>query len=201
MSWPWASACACTAAKSWLQIPPASDRSDWTLCARATGTEHHKMPLMMVHWARVDRPVFFVAWDLCTWWVQFIIKRDSQTPFRYAALQSRVGQRLLSEHGLPPQSLETLLLIDGGSAFTKSDAILRIAASPMDVVPIGLCLLIPVPYESRPRFIAKNQTLETLDLCCANNGPLRAIFESPRGGLLRRRALQRHEGHPLVRIR
>ena len=78
----------------------------------------------------VDHPIvlFDGVCNLCNWWVQFIIKRDSRVLFRYAALQSRTGQRLIVEHGLRPQYLETLLLIDGGSAFTKSDAILGIVS-------------------------------------------------------------------------
>jgi predicted DCC family thiol-disulfide oxidoreductase YuxK len=79
---------------------------------------------------KVDYPIvlFDGVCNLCNWWVQFIIKRDSRVLFRYAALQSRTGQRLLVEHGLRTQYLDTLLLIDGESAFTKSDAILRIVS-------------------------------------------------------------------------
>ena len=60
--------------------------------------------------------------------VQFIIKRDIGALFRFAPLQSQTAQRLVAQYGLCPGSLRTMVLIDGGSAFTKSDAALRIAS-------------------------------------------------------------------------
>jgi predicted DCC family thiol-disulfide oxidoreductase YuxK len=66
--------------------------------------------------------------NLCNWWIQFIIKRDSKLLFRFAALQSRTGQHLLAHYGLCPQSLASMVLIDAGSASTRSDAALRIAS-------------------------------------------------------------------------
>ena len=81
---------------------------------------------------------------LCNGWVQFIIKRDTRALFRFAALQSRTGQRLLTESGRCPQSLDSMVLIDAGSVFTKSDAALRIAGSLSGVWPLlGLFRVVP----------------------------------------------------------
>jgi predicted DCC family thiol-disulfide oxidoreductase YuxK len=97
--------------------------------------------------------------NLCSWWVQFTIKRDSRGLFRYAALQSRTGQGLLAKHGICPQSSETLLLVDGGSAFTKSDAILRIVSCLPGMWRLaGLFYLIPRFLRNQAYdFIARNR--------------------------------------------
>jgi len=65
--------------------------------------------------------------NLCSGTVDFILKRDRQQRFRFGALQSEPGRRLLAAYGLPPESLETFVLIEGGRCFTRSEAALRIA--------------------------------------------------------------------------
>jgi predicted DCC family thiol-disulfide oxidoreductase YuxK len=64
---------------------------------------------------------------LCTSTVQFIIKRDPHGAFMFASLQSEVGSKLLEEHGLSPEALDTFVLIEGARCFTRSDAALRVA--------------------------------------------------------------------------
>jgi predicted DCC family thiol-disulfide oxidoreductase YuxK len=46
--------------------------------------------------------------------------------FRFAALQSEPGQRLLRAHGLPANRLDTFVMIEGGRAYTQSTAGLRV---------------------------------------------------------------------------
>lgn len=68
--------------------------------------------------------------NLCNNSVQFIIKRDKKDLFRYAALQSEVGQQLVQERGIDTSKVDSIVLIDPGVAyFTKSDAALEIAKS------------------------------------------------------------------------
>jgi len=57
--------------------------------------------------------------------VLFIIKRDPQRKFVFATLQSEVGQQLVREHALS-ENLDTMVLIESGEVFIKSDAVLRI---------------------------------------------------------------------------
>ena len=64
---------------------------------------------------------------LCTSTVQFIIKRDPHGYFTFASLQSELGRTLLAEHGLQPDALDTFVLVEGSSCFTRSDAALRVA--------------------------------------------------------------------------
>jgi predicted DCC family thiol-disulfide oxidoreductase YuxK len=64
---------------------------------------------------------------LCTSTVQWIIKRDPHGYFTFASLQSEVGRTLLAKHGLQPDALDTFVLVEGSSCFTRSDAALRVA--------------------------------------------------------------------------
>jgi predicted DCC family thiol-disulfide oxidoreductase YuxK len=65
--------------------------------------------------------------NLCSWSVQFIIKRDPQAHFRFAALQSPAGRRLLGACGADGPAADSVVLIEGASCYTRSDATLRIA--------------------------------------------------------------------------
>ena len=64
--------------------------------------------------------------NLCTAAVQFIIRRDPAACFRFAALQSPVGKRLLREYDLQGLELETMVLLARGRAYLRSDAALEI---------------------------------------------------------------------------
>jgi predicted DCC family thiol-disulfide oxidoreductase YuxK len=64
----------------------------------------------------------------CNASVRFIAARDPAGRFHFAALRSATGQALLARHGLPPDLLETMVLVeDGDRAFVRSRAALRIA--------------------------------------------------------------------------
>lgn len=65
--------------------------------------------------------------NLCNRSVQCIIRHDPKGRFRFASLQSEVGRRLQAEHGLDPDAVNTIVLIEKGRAYTRSDAALRIA--------------------------------------------------------------------------
>ncbi len=63
--------------------------------------------------------------NLCDRSVQFIIQRDPQQHFQFAPLQSDIAKELLVQHGLDPQFLEGLVLIENNNAYTYSTAALR----------------------------------------------------------------------------
>ncbi|WP_228236036.1 thiol-disulfide oxidoreductase DCC family protein [Allomuricauda sp. M10] len=66
--------------------------------------------------------------DLCSGSVQFVIKRDKKDVFRYAAIQSEVGQQLIKDRRIDTSQVDSIILIEPGVAyFTKSDAALEIA--------------------------------------------------------------------------
>ena len=65
--------------------------------------------------------------NLCNNSIQFIIKRDKKNIFRYAALQSEVGQKLTNERGIDTSTVDSIILIEPGVAYyTKSTAALEI---------------------------------------------------------------------------
>ncbi len=65
--------------------------------------------------------------NLCSGSVQFILRRDPAGAFRFASLQSDLGQRLLTERGLDPKALDSVVVVDGDRFYRESDAALRIA--------------------------------------------------------------------------
>lgn len=66
--------------------------------------------------------------NLCNGSVQFVIKRDKDDRFRFAALQSEVGQQLVRERHIDTHNIDSIILIEPGVAYyTKSDAALEIA--------------------------------------------------------------------------
>ena len=70
--------------------------------------------------------VFDGVCNFCNGWVRFVIRRDRQRLFRFAAAQTPVGRQLLDAHGLSADALETIVLVDGDRHYERSDAALRI---------------------------------------------------------------------------
>jgi predicted DCC family thiol-disulfide oxidoreductase YuxK len=66
--------------------------------------------------------------NLCNNSVNFIIKHDKKDVFRFASLQSEIGKKLVSERGLDPEELDSIILIEPGVAYyRKSTAALEIS--------------------------------------------------------------------------
>lgn len=64
--------------------------------------------------------------NLCSGAVRFVLKRDRKNRFKFASLQSDFARERLRKFG-SHESLETIVLIDHGRLFKKSDAALEIA--------------------------------------------------------------------------
>ena len=65
--------------------------------------------------------------NLCNNSVQFVIKRDINDVFQFAALQSETGKRLLTERNIDTQEIDSIILIEPNIAYyTKSTAALEI---------------------------------------------------------------------------
>jgi predicted DCC family thiol-disulfide oxidoreductase YuxK len=62
---------------------------------------------------------------LCNSWVQ-LLKHDKHRVFKLCSVQSSEGQAILTWFDLPTDSFETMLLVEGEVAYTKSDAFLKI---------------------------------------------------------------------------
>ena len=65
--------------------------------------------------------------NLCSWSVQFIIARDPDAQFRFASIQSPIGEEILANLHIAPDALDSFVLIDGAECLSKSDAALRVA--------------------------------------------------------------------------
>lgn len=63
---------------------------------------------------------------LCHTITKFVVNRDIRRRFRFAAIQSKVGQSLLEHRGLPQNDLNTFVMITGQTVFTKSEAALHV---------------------------------------------------------------------------
>ncbi len=64
--------------------------------------------------------------NLCNSSVRFIINRDRNDQFRFAATQTDAGEQLCKFYGVSPISNDTLIVIEGKKVYTKSTAALRI---------------------------------------------------------------------------
>jgi predicted DCC family thiol-disulfide oxidoreductase YuxK len=86
--------------------------------------------------------------NLCNSFVQYVINRDKKDQFRFAALQSDLGQEILQHIGVDTSSVDSIVLYEPGRAYyVKSDAALEIGrnlsgvsfmASALRVLPIGV---------------------------------------------------------------
>lgn len=65
--------------------------------------------------------------NFCNASINFIIDRDSKGIFKFAALQSEVGQELLKKNGLKTSDFDSIVAIEGDKVYQKSDAALEIA--------------------------------------------------------------------------
>jgi predicted DCC family thiol-disulfide oxidoreductase YuxK len=67
---------------------------------------------------------------LCNGLVRFLLPRDRDDRFRFAALQSPLAQSLLARHGRDPQGLDTVYVVVTGAAgerlLSRSDAVLHL---------------------------------------------------------------------------
>jgi predicted DCC family thiol-disulfide oxidoreductase YuxK len=63
--------------------------------------------------------------NVCNTTVAFVIARDPTGYFSFASLQSNAGRQLVSHHGLRPD-VNTIVLIEHGRTYERSDAMLRV---------------------------------------------------------------------------
>lgn len=65
--------------------------------------------------------------NLCNRTIQRIIKGDKKDIFRFAALQSEVGEKLIAERNIDTSKIDSIILIEPGIAYyVKSSAALKI---------------------------------------------------------------------------
>ena len=116
---------------------------------RTSNQSNHETPIIL----------FDGVCNLCAASVQFVITRDPRAHFKFASLQSPLGQRLLVAHGLAPQTLDSVVLIAGAACWTQSDAALRIVRELTGWWPLlRICAGIPRPIRDGVyRWIARHR--------------------------------------------
>ncbi len=120
--------------------------------------------------------------NLCNGAVQFVVDRDPQAIFRFAALQSEAATRLLAERGImvDVNAPDSIVLIEGGKVYQRSDAALRIAQKLSAAWP-AMYAFIVVPRFVRDavyKFIAQHRYLwfGRTEVCRVPTPELRARF-------------------------
>jgi len=65
--------------------------------------------------------------NFCNATVNFVIRNDKKGVFRFAALQSETGQKILEQYGLSKDQFNSFLLIEESRVFDSSTAALKLA--------------------------------------------------------------------------
>ena len=108
-----------------------------------------------------DNPVilFDGVCNLCNGAVNFVIKRDTISQFKFAALQSEAGQKLLQQYNLPRENFNSFVLIKEGKVYTKSAAALKVCKHLTGLWPIlyGFIIVPSFIRNAVYQWIAKNR--------------------------------------------
>lgn len=65
--------------------------------------------------------------NFCNSSINFVIEHDKAGYFKFAPLQSEVGERMRDEYGIDSVSTDSVILVEDGKAYLHSTAALRIA--------------------------------------------------------------------------
>nr|WP_314896795.1 DUF393 domain-containing protein [uncultured Flavobacterium sp.] len=98
--------------------------------------------------------------NLCNTAVQFIIKHDKKDVFRFVALQSDLGQKIIKYIGIDEKNIDSIILYQPGIAYYyKSEAVLEIAKDLGGIFYLGtLFTIFPTSFNNYIYdYIAKNR--------------------------------------------
>jgi len=65
--------------------------------------------------------------NLCNSSVNFVIRHDPNKQFKFAALQSTIGEQWVKKFAIDTSKTDSIILIDHDKAYVKSSAALRVA--------------------------------------------------------------------------
>lgn len=83
--------------------------------------------------------------NFCDRSVQFVMKRDPEAKFTFASLQSGAGKRVKEYYKIDP-SLDSMILVEEGTYYTKSTAALKICKNLKGLWKVfSVLLVIPKP--------------------------------------------------------
>ncbi len=88
--------------------------------------------------------------NFCNGAVNFIIRHDGEKKFKFAPLQSEIGQQMQAKYGIG-EDVDSIILIENDRAYTHSTAGLRVAKGLGGVWSLG-CVFMIVPAFVRDFF-------------------------------------------------
>lgn len=95
----------------------------------ATGTSSTNRPGPAPLLGPGDRVVVYDGvCKLCNGWARFLIRFDRHHRFKLVAAQSDEGLALMQWYGLPPDRLETMLVVEGDRGYIRSSAFIRVVS-------------------------------------------------------------------------
>lgn len=71
--------------------------------------------------------IFDGVCNFCIGSVNFVLRHEASHDLRFAPVQSSTGTQLVRELGFDPHDAKTFVLVDGGKAYVRSAAAIRVA--------------------------------------------------------------------------
>jgi predicted DCC family thiol-disulfide oxidoreductase YuxK len=109
---------------------------------------------------RHDILVFDGVCVLCSHWVSFVLRHDRRGLYKFAAMQTATGRKLLIEHGIDPDDPNSFLLFEQGRGYTDTDAIVRVLRTfggPWKIVSAVVAIVPRFIRDPLYRWIARNR--------------------------------------------
>ena len=122
-----------------------------------TAASHEDVPAQAA-----GHPVIFFdgLCGFCDGSVQFVLKRDRARHFRYSPLQSDFAGRVLGPHGIQPDDLHSIVVLDGADVARESAAVVKILSRlgmPWRVLG-AIFAIVPRPLrDAAYRLVARNR--------------------------------------------
>jgi predicted DCC family thiol-disulfide oxidoreductase YuxK len=97
--------------------------------------------------------------NFCNDRINFIIRHDKKDYFRFAALQSEIGKKVLADHHVHLPDLDTFVLVENNKTYDRTSAALRIAKKLNGLWPLLFAFIIVPPFirDIVYKIIAKNR--------------------------------------------
>jgi predicted DCC family thiol-disulfide oxidoreductase YuxK len=118
--------------------------------------------------------------NFCNASINFVIEHDKARYFKFAPLQSEIGEELTARHGIDRVETDSVILVENGKIYTHSDAALGIARHLNGIWSWAYVLrVIPRPVRDLAyKFIARNRyrLFGRRDACMMPTPEVRARF-------------------------
>ena len=118
--------------------------------------------------------------NFCNNAVNFVIKRDPKSVFKFATLQSSVAQEILKSHNLDNAEMNSFVLIENDKIYSKSTAALRVCRRLKGLWPLmyGFIIVPKLIRNGIYNWIAKNRYawFGKKEVCMVPSPDVRARF-------------------------